>query len=379
MRITLQTFFVFLPCALLLHRNFSRGAMILALLIVPLALIIQKQFLFLIGRALHARGHGVERVAIYGAGCTGRRVLSALLQCPKLGFEPCAIFDDDPGLEGKRIFELGYRRTRSLAVRTDRITPEALRSCECDSLVIAIPGLSQRKLYDAVDVAEKAGIRIAVVAGQPSNQFYWTNSMDIDDLLLASPSDAGNRWHYELTKRGMDILGSLFLLLLISPFLSVIAIMVALDSRGPSIFVQERVGRGGRLFNMYKFRSMRAESPAYGNSPTSSDDPRITRMGRFLRRTSLDEIPQLINVLKGEMSLVGPRPEMPFIVDAYDRRQRQRLNVLPGITGLWQLSADRAYEIHESIQYDLYYIQHRGVFLDLAILVHTLLFAMRGI
>jgi lipopolysaccharide/colanic/teichoic acid biosynthesis glycosyltransferase len=129
---------------------------------------------------------------------------------------------------------------------------------------------------------------------------------------------------------------------------------------------------------MYKFRSMHATAPRYGLSPTQSSDTRITSVGRFLRRTSLDELPQLINVFLGNMSLVGPRPEMPFIVRRYNSRQRQRLQVVPGITGLWQLSADRAFPIHENIHYDLSYIRNRSFFMDLAILLHTPLRALRG-
>jgi lipopolysaccharide/colanic/teichoic acid biosynthesis glycosyltransferase len=128
---------------------------------------------------------------------------------------------------------------------------------------------------------------------------------------------------------------------------------------------------------MYKFRSMYVNSPEYEFSPTSARDTRITRIGRIIRQTSLDELPQLINVLLGNMSMVGPRPEMPFIVRNYTPQQRQRLQVTPGITGLWQLSADRAFPIHDNIEYDLYYIRNRGIFMDIAILVHTLPFAIR--
>jgi len=124
---------------------------------------------------------------------------------------------------------------------------------------------------------------------------------------------------------------------------------------------------------------MRVETPTYALHPTGTDDPRVTRIGRWLRRSSLDELPQLINVLKGEMSLVGPRPEMPFIVERYNDLHRQRLQVIPGLTGLWQLSADRSFQIHENIQYDLYYIRHRSFFMDLAILLHTAVFAMKGV
>ena len=130
---------------------------------------------------------------------------------------------------------------------------------------------------------------------------------------------------------------------------------------------------------MFKFRTMHVSAYPYEFSPQAPTDPRITRLGRFLRRTSLDELPQLLNVLQGNMSLVGPRPEMPFIVEQYTPRHKQRLQVKPGLTGLWQLSGDRNYLIHENIEYDLYYIQHRNFFMDLAILLHTTIFAMRGV
>jgi lipopolysaccharide/colanic/teichoic acid biosynthesis glycosyltransferase len=155
--------------------------------------------------------------------------------------------------------------------------------------------------------------------------------------------------------------------------------MVKLDSHGPIFFKQQRVGRDGKIFWLYKFRSMHVDAPKYTFSPTDSRDTRITRAGRFLRKTSMDELPQLINVAKGEMSLVGPRPEMPFIVAKYNAQQRLRLSVLPGLTGLWQLSADRAFLIHENIQYDLYYIRNRSLFMDVAILLHTAFFAMNGV
>jgi len=143
--------------------------------------------------------------------------------------------------------------------------------------------------------------------------------------------------------------------------------------------MQQRVGQKGKLFMLYKLRTMHIDAPPYAYSPKTSADPRITSLGQFLRRTSLDELPQLLNVIKGEMSLVGPRPEMPFIVEQYNWLQRQRLQVKPGITGLWQLSADRNFLMHENIEYDLYYIRNRNFSMDLAILLHTFVFAARGV
>jgi len=122
---------------------------------------------------------------------------------------------------------------------------------------------------------------------------------------------------------------------------------------------------------------MHTHASPYDFSALQADDSRITRVGTILRRTSLDELPQLLTVLQGSMSPVGPRQEMPFIVDQYAERHKQRLQVKPGLTGLWQLSGDHL--IHENVEYDLYYIQHRNLFMDLAILLYTLIFAMRGV
>lgn len=182
-----------------------------------------------------------------------------------------------------------------------------------------------------------------------------------------------------LLKRGMDVAGSCLVLVTFAPFLAMVALLVKLDSRGPAIFRQKRIGKDGEPFELWKFRSMRADAPPYERSPASTSDPRLTTIGRVLRRLSVDELPQLINVLKGEMSLVGPRPEMPFIVDKYGALERQRLRVRPGITGLWQISPARAMPIHENVEYDLFYIEHRSIFMDCSILLRTVMAVIRGI
>jgi lipopolysaccharide/colanic/teichoic acid biosynthesis glycosyltransferase len=182
-----------------------------------------------------------------------------------------------------------------------------------------------------------------------------------------------------LLKRSIDIIGAVALLTTIFPFGVAVAALIKVNSKGPVFLRQRRVGRNGEPFLMWKFRSMYVDAPLYARSPTTDRDPRLTKFGRSLRRYSLDELPQLWNVLKGEMSLVGPRPEMPFIAKEYGDYERLRLNATPGITGLWQISPARAMPIHENLELDLYYIGHRSFFLDLAILIRTVTAVLRGI
>jgi len=199
--------------------------------------------------------------------------------------------------------------------------------------------------------------------------------------LVATPLPRQESLHprYAAAKRFCDIAGSLVLLTLLMPVLLLIAFLIKLASQGPVFFRQRRIGKNGEEFFIWKFRSMYANAPRYAPSPTSNLDSRLTSIGRLIRRISFDELPQLINVLKGEMSLVGPRPEMPFIVDSYTDFERERLAVRPGITGLWQVSPARALPIHENLQYDLHYIRHQNLMLDAAILLRTIAAVIRGV
>ena len=203
----------------------------------------------------------------------------------------------------------------------------------------------------------------------------------LNTLPMAVPllNQLSHRRTYAVAKRVVDVTGSLALLILLMPVLLLVAAMVRLDSPGSALFRQRRIGKNGDEFQLWKFRSMRVDAPEYAPSPTSNLDWRLTRIGRLIRRISIDELPQLINVLKGEMSLVGPRPEMPFIVDRYTPLERGRLAVKPGITGLWQVSPARALPIHENLQYDLHYIFHQSLMLDGAILLRTIAAVIRGV
>lgn len=377
-RIPIQSVLVMLPFGLLLNLKFTWLDFTIALILIPILLTLQKHAFAAAIRALSARRCGLDRVIVYGIGATGARILSALSHSRLLGLCPVAVIDDTPALDGESMLEMGYRPRRAVPVQRGPLTAALLKSSQCNTLIVALPNLSSEQIATAVDAANQACSRVLFLSATELQEQKWTESIDIDGLSLTPMLEVYERVPYSIAKRLVDLIGSTLLLLLFAPLFFLIALLIKLDSRGPAFFVQDRVGRNGALFKMYKFRSMHRGTPKYELSPTSPVDPRITRIGRFLRRSSLDELPQLMNVFLGDMSLVGPRPEMSFVTQSYTSEQRQRLQVTPGITCLWQLSADRAFPIHENIQYDLYYIRNRGFFMDIAILIHTLFFAMRG-
>jgi lipopolysaccharide/colanic/teichoic acid biosynthesis glycosyltransferase len=175
-------------------------------------------------------------------------------------------------------------------------------------------------------------------------------------------------------KRGkylFDFVASFFLILIFSPLMILIAILIKLSSRGPVFFSHKRVGLNSKLFVILKFRSLHIDTPSYSEKPDSTEDVRITSIGKWIRKTSLDELPQLFNVIKGEMSLVGPRPEMPFLAENYEPWENQRHLVRPGMTGLWQLSPRRRGSIREGIPVDLEYIENLSLWNDFKILLRT--------
>lgn len=188
---------------------------------------------------------------------------------------------------------------------------------------------------------------------------------------------------YLITKRLMDLIGAIFGLLLLLPVFIVVAIFIKLeDPKGPVFFYQTRVGKNGKEFKMYKFRSMVTDAEerlkellkyneVSGAMFKMKDDPRITNIGKFIRKTSIDELPQFINVLLGDMSLVGPRPPLPREVDEYTDYDKQRLLVTPGCTGLWQVSARNSVGFDDMVQLDLAYINNRSIVYDIKIILKT--------
>lgn len=189
---------------------------------------------------------------------------------------------------------------------------------------------------------------------------------------------------YEICKRGIDIIGAGSGLLLLSPVIAIVACAVKFTSKGPIFFSQKRVGKNGQLFDMYKFRSMVVnaeelkEKLAHQNEMSGpmfkmKDDPRVTKVGKFIRKTSLDEIPQLWNVLKGDMSLVGPRPSLPKEVKQFEKWMYKRLTVKPGLTCYWQVSGRNNIDFEDWMKLDISYVENRNLFIDIKLIFKTIL------
>ncbi|MEN6549762.1 MAG: sugar transferase [Armatimonadia bacterium] len=201
---------------------------------------------------------------------------------------------------------------------------------------------------------------------------------DDAQALSEQVAQAKPRSLYRLVKRLADFLLALFLTVLTLPLMIVIAVLVPLQTRESPLFLQRRIGLNGHPFTMLKFRTMYAEAAAYAPSPEHPHDQRVTAIGRWLRKYSIDELPQLLNVLAGQMSVVGPRPEMPFLVDQYQPWQRRRLLAVPGMTGLWQILGRKDLPLRDNVEYDFIYILNQSLRLDLAIFLRTLPIVVTG-
>jgi lipopolysaccharide/colanic/teichoic acid biosynthesis glycosyltransferase len=367
----------FLCVNLLLGKHLPAWAYALSLFGMASSMMLMRGAITRLLRQLHGAGYGADPVVIYGHSDTTKQIATAMLRSPSCGLHPVAMIHDDSLKAADRMYRSKDGFCKSLPVSNGPLTSAKLKSFQCNLLILAAPYLSQDEIATKAEIARECGAPVAVLSTVLESEDP-LEQLEIDGLQLVTGMRVVSAWHSDFLKRAMDVAIALFLIALGLPILLLIALCIKLDSRGPVLFAQKRVGRNGELFTIFKFRSMYNGSPMYDASPTEPTDPRITRVGRLLRRTGLDETAQLHNVLMGHMSHVGPRPEMPFLVERHIRQHRTRLQATPGITGLWQLSTDRTFPIHENTHYDLFYIRNRTCCMDAAILLHTLLYAMRG-
>jgi len=245
-----------------------------------------------------------------------------------------------------------------------------------DEVWIALPVWALDRINMTIDELEKLPIRIKVVPDYFSYAMVQAKTEVLNGIPIIGLREPVIEGFPRLIKRGFDlIVGSLLLLLMALPML-IIAIAIKLDSSGPLIFRQERVGEIDAEAQQVEVNMKTQDDEVVHKRP---DDPRVTKVGHFLRRYSLDELPQLMNVLKGDMSLVGPRPEMPWLVDRYESWQRKRFAVPQGLTGWWQINGRSDKPMHLNTDDDLYYVYNYSLWLDIQILIKTPLAVIRGV
>ena len=258
-----------------------------------------------------------------------------------------------------------------------------------DEVAICLPFAMEELIEQAVYLCEQEGKVVRMPVAPVERMLTAGRLESIEGVGVYSMANGPDRAIGLLAKRLVDIVGAAFLMVAVSPVMAALAIAIKRDSKGPVFFRQERVGLHGRVFSLVKFRSMcvdaedqlenlREDNEINGHAFKLNNDPRTTGVGRFLRRSSLDELPQLLNVLRGQMSLVGPRPPLPNEVVNYDKWHRRRLSMKPGITGLWQVGARHSPEFDHWVEQDLDYIDRWSLWLDFKIIARTLPAVLTG-
>ena len=315
----------------------------------------------------------LKRVMIIGAGRAGSILAEMIQDMTPTPFSVVGFIDDDPQKEGKKI--------SGLPVLGNSVNIlEIIKKEQISDLIFSISGDMQPSLYSAIVSAEEQGIEVRTMPVVYEELFGRVPiALLADDWVLRSFVDRAHATgSYELFKRLMDILGSIVGLLLLIPLFPFIALIILIDDGTPIIFKQIRIGKNGEEFKLLKFRSMRRDAEEDGVARFAvENDTRATRVGRFLRKSHLDELPQFINVLRGDISLVGPRAERPQLIDKLQKEvpfYRARLFVKPGATGWAQINYQYASNVEETavkLEYDLFYIMHRNIILDIRILVRT--------
>jgi len=380
--VTLASLLASLLCAGLFYltfREFSRYLFVSFVFLNTIFLLGWRIIARLLWRILRIPA-GERRVLIVGAGALGQRVGQMVKDYSWTGLSLIGYVDDRlDNLEQNEFAVLGRLRDARRVVERENI----------NDVVIALPQDAYGKVNDIVLDMHDLPLLMRVVPDYYSLSLYQATVEDFAGVPMINLRNPALNAVQRLIKRVFDLLIGGIVILLISPLLGLVALAIKLNSEGPVIFRQQRVGENGRLFAMYKFRSMivgaeelQEEHEIYDEHGNllykREDDPRVTRVGRFIRRTSLDELPQLFNVIQGTMSLVGPRPELPMMVGRYELWQHKRFAVPQGMTGWWQINGRADKPLHLHTEDDIYYIQNYSILMDIYILLKTPWVVLRG-
>jgi len=344
-------------------------------------------FLFLAWRGIARLGFSLRRdwpdvprrVLIVGAGPLGMRIWEQI-QKSRIENMQCVGYVDD-SIESDKTHP-------DLLGRIGDIR-ELVKGSAITDVVIALPYSVYQRMSEVVNITTALPVKVWVALGFFDLALYKTDVEDFAGVPMLDLRAPALSDYQRLVKRGFDLFFGVLALVLACPFMALISIVIWIFDGRPVYLLQKRVGENGRIFEMYKFRTMKIDADqeqevveqtdTEGNLIHKSEsDPRVTGVGRFLRKFSLDELPQFINVLKGNMSLVGPRPEMPYLVEKYQPWQRKRFAVPPGITGWWQINGRSERVMHLHTEDDLYYINNYSLWLDILILIRTIWTVLLG-
>jgi exopolysaccharide biosynthesis polyprenyl glycosylphosphotransferase len=379
----------------------SRSLLLISVAISFVALGVERSIAFALLHAVRRRGRNTRNALLVGITERALEIAAAAEAHPEWGLEIIGFIESTDG-NGAGGNEPGNRvdnhigssgtanRNASTALRKNSSVlgtvgdlPRLLEQHVVDEVIFCVPASELERVSEAIAETELRGINSRLVADFVDLKIARTEAGYLNGVPILTFASGPQRAFDLMVKRLIDVVLASLSLVFASPFAALIAVAIWLDSEGPVFFSQERVGQNGRRFVLYKFRTMEAETSGVPaelrehnemNGPVFKlrQDPRVTRVGRFLRRWSLDEMPQLLNVLRDQMSLVGPRPPLPDEVAQYETWQRRRLSMKPGMTGLWQISGRNEIDFEEWIRLDLRYIDNWSVKEDLWILARTL-------
>ncbi|WP_088228896.1 sugar transferase [Desulfosporosinus sp. FKB] len=349
----------------LIHNRFVFYFEIVALCLTLSFHIMVRLFL----QAWRAVGRNTRYVLILGSGAAAHTYLQKVISSPQLGYKVIGYLAPE-------------RNSLEIPYLGDYTNLQTVINMQIVDLTVITAPLSDERVRTCVDLLNEMGKTVTILLDDLVAKLTRSRPVDFDGMAMVAYDGKPRRPWHELAKRIFDVILTGVGLFVISPILLVIVIAIKLTSEGPVIFAQDRVGINGRTFKMYKFRSMVINAEelkaklAHLNEMSGpvfkiTNDPRVTPIGRFLRRTSLDELPQLWNVFIGDMSLVGPRPPLPNEVNMYDPKHRKRLAVKPGITCIWQISGRNEVDFEEWMEMDAEYVERWSLWMDMAILAKT--------
>ncbi len=360
-------------------RETSRATFAFFVLGTYLLLVLWRVFVRILYRARNEDRGSITRILIVGAGPVGRDIEARIQEHTYLDVQLAGFLDDDEKKRTQNPNILGGVNSARSLVRERAAT----------DVVVALPARAYEKVNQLVKDLDDLPVKIWIVPDYFSLSLHHTEMGDFLGLPMLDLRAAALSEYQRMIKRAFDLVCTLLLLIPFLPVMAIVALAIWIQDGRPVTYSQPRVGENGRLFQFYKFRTMIKGADALQKQvETVNDqgelihkterDPRVTPLGRILRRFSLDELPQFFNVLRGNMSLVGPRPELPYLVERYKPWQRKRFAVPQGVTGWWQIHGRSDKPMHLHTEDDLYYIQNYSIWLDIQILIQTMWIIIRG-